>query len=97
MFYLLPSAVSFLAGALFAHPPDFLLFSFVTYNKVRNNHYCLSLSLLVFTKVDLKPESLSQNDRLWVWEELNRFSQIQCSYFYAKFFPCNNYLTVAYL
>lgn len=47
MFYLLPSAVSFLAGDLFAQPPDFLLFSFVTYNKVCNNHCCLSLSLLV--------------------------------------------------
>lgn len=95
MFYLLPSAVCFLAGDLFAQPPDFLLFSFITYNKVHNNHCCLSLSLLVFTKMDLRPESLSQNDRLQIWEESNCIFQTQCSYFYAKIFPGNNYLTAA--
>lgn len=64
MFYLPLSAVSFLAGDLFAQLSDSLLFTFVTYNKVCNDHYWLPLSLLVFTKMDLKSRSLSQNDRL---------------------------------
>lgn len=57
--YLPPSAVSFLAAGLFAQLSDFLLFTFVMYNKVFNDRYWLPLSLLVSTKMDSRPINLS--------------------------------------
>lgn len=96
MFYLPPSAVAFLAGDLFAQLSDFLLLTFVIYNKVCNDRYWLPLSFLVFSKMDLRPKSLSRNDRLWVWGNLvSFFSKTIFFYFYANIFPCNDYLTVA--
>lgn len=51
MFYLPPSAVTFLAGNLFAQLTDFLLFTTVVYNKVCYDNFWLPLSTVALNKM----------------------------------------------